>query len=392
MDDATEGLSRRRQLALVAIGSLIIAACYGLGRNAYGLLVPQMQQQLGLSSLAIGVVGGMAHVGYGSALYVSPAVCRRRGAALVAVFAAMVTAVGLFGLAGSRGVVSLALSACLAGSGSGLASPALAQLVVERLRWSARSAAQTWINSGNSLGIAASAPALLVAGAFRAVWATFALVTLVVAVLAGRVLLQHGEGASGCAPVVTRPTCVGGWSGLVSAAVLLGATSAPYWTFSVQRVVNAGVSESWSVWFWVAIGAAGLAGGTAGATADERGIGWTVRAWGVAWTASLALLSVPALPGLLAVVSAAAFGAAFMALTGLLMLWATHLSDEAAAGVRAAFLTLAVGQAAATPLAGLLADIVGLPMTFAFAAIASIGLFVLPGRPARRLHATHPNA
>lgn len=80
----------------------------------------------------------------------------------------------------------------------------------------------------------------------------------------------------------------------------------------------------------------------------------------------------------IALVSAGGFGAAYMALTGLAIIWAVRVyGDDAATGVRTTFLTLGAGQAIGTPLVGLLADAWGLPTTFAFSAVASVGLLLI---------------
>jgi predicted MFS family arabinose efflux permease len=94
-------------------------------------------------------------------------------------------------------------------------------------------------------------------------------------------------------------------------------------------------------------------------------------------TASFALV-----PGLLpAVVAAAAlFGAVYIALTGVLLVWGTRTyPDSPALGVGAAFLLIAVGQALAAPVVGLLSDLVTAPIAFGAAALAAAGgAFALP--------------
>ena len=74
------------------------------------------------------------------------------------------------------------------------------------------------------------------------------------------------------------------------------------------------------------------------------------------------------------------FGAAYIALTGLLLLWSTRLyPDRTSFGVGVAFFTIAAGQALGAPAAGALSDGVG-PRS-AFLVIAAIGLSAVALRP-----------
>lgn len=365
----------------------MIAVCYGLARYAYGLFVPRFQAELALSSTQTGVIGGLSHVGYALGLVAAPSATRRFGAGRVAIGAVLVAAVGLGTIAVSVGPTMLGVAVLVAGLGSGLASPALAQVVVRQLPLAARSPAQTWINSGTSLGLAISAPAILLALHWRTTWALFGAVGLVVAV-ATRSALGRREGMPAGPPGTSVGDRSAAWlrsRGLVTFAFVLGMTSAGYWTFSRQRVLESGLSEGGSVGFWVVIGLCGLAGGSAGAMADRIGLSRTLQVWSLLWAGALAVLALPTLPTSLALISAGGFGAAYMALTGLSILWAvTVYGDEAAAGVRAGFLTLGVGQAIGTPLAGLAADAFGLATAFAISAAASLLLIHAASRSRRQ--------
>lgn len=71
--------------------------------------------------------------------------------------------------------------------------------------------------------------------------------------------------------------------------------------------------------------------------------------------------------------SAALFGAVYIALTGILLVWGTRAYPEApAVGVGAAFLLIALGQALAAPVIGLLSDLMTGPMAFCTAALATV--------------------
>ncbi|MFA9429205.1 hypothetical protein [Egicoccus sp. AB-alg2] len=115
----------------------------------------------------------------------------------------------------------------------------------------------------------------------------------------------------------------------------------------------------------------------------------TLRIWSALWALSLGLLALPTLPTVVALGSAGIFGAAYMALTGLLILWGVaDMADDATAGVRACFLALGAGQAIATPMAGVVADVWSLPAAFALAATGSLAQLVIA--PAAERAGTSP--
>lgn len=370
-------MSDRRAVLLAGIPTIAVA--YGLARYAYGLFVPELAAALELGDAAVGLAGGAGHLGYAVGLVSAPRWVRWRGSAAASVDAGVLAAAGLAGVAVAVDLWSLTLAVAIGGAGSGLASPALARAVADRLVPAVRSAAQTWVNSGTSVGLAVSAPTVLLAVSWRVTWGAFAAVALATALVARR-LLRPGTDAptppeTSSDPVAPR---------LLAHGAVLGATSAAFWTFSAQRVVDAGLAPGWASAFWVTIGLVGLAGGSAGALADRVGLRVALRRWSALWVAAIAVLALPTLPAPVALLSAAGFGAAFMALTGLIIVWATGVHDDAAAGVRACFLALGLGQAVGTPLAGAGMDLLGASATFLLSAAGGLALLALTPPRARR--------
>ena len=132
----------------------------------------------------------------------------------------------------------------------------------------------------------------------------------------------------------------------------------------------------------MAVGVGGLAGMGAGHLAARVGLraalvaSWLPLAGSLAW-----LTAVPALP-LLVFALAGAFGAGYMALTGLLIVWSVRERPERpASAVASGFLVLAAGQIVGSPLAGALADHLGLSAAFLVAAATAVaGPLALPAR------------
>lgn len=363
---------------VVAVGLVVIAVTYGLGRFTFGLMVPEMASSLSMDDAAIGFAGAGSYAGYLAGLVAAPSLVSRLDARRVAAIGAAATAAGLAMIAASPNVGFLAVGVTVAGTGSGLASPALAELVERLLDRGRRASAQSWINAGTSVGILAGvAVALVTVGSWRASWIALAVVALMAAALPGR-LARASD--------LTSPANggIGGWGGLALAALALGAASSVMWTFGREAVLRSGaLSDSGSLIMWSTIGLGGLAGGMIGRVSNRFGLPTATR---LGWaTMALSLAGMAVAPGstVAAIAASLGFGAAYMALTGALLLWGVRVAVERpSAGVRIAFATLAVGQLIATPLAGLTAVAWGLPVAFALAAAtAAIGATPSPPGP-----------
>jgi predicted MFS family arabinose efflux permease len=375
---------------VAAVGAWVIAVTYGLGKYAFGLDTPRLQHAFGLTATGIGLLGGLSNLGYGAGLLVAPPLSNR-AARGTAVGAAAAAALGL-GLVGSApGPAQLAAGVFIGGASGGLASPSLAQLVQRRLAGTAAARTQTWINCGTSVGLAISAPAVLLPLAWRQTWALFAGAAFAIAVAAWVVLPTAATALPTAPPAPTeRAEEQGKTRALLPAtflgsSLLVGLTSAPYWSFARVRVLEAGLTPGASSLFWLTIGVVGLGGGLIGGISVRTGLRAAARATWLLWAVALGLLALPSLPTPLAVLSAALFGGAYMAVTGVTVLWASRVRPGAMAGaVTAAFLCLAAGQAAGTPVAGALADHLGLAAVFAGAAALSLaGLALVPPRHLR---------
>jgi predicted MFS family arabinose efflux permease len=354
--------------SVAAAGAGVIALCYGFARYAYGLFVPRFSETFGLTTTGAGVLGGLSTAGYGLGLLVSPATSRRSARGTV-ILAGVSATIGLALMAAAPGVVVFGAGIVLAGTGAGLVSPGVAQLIGETVGPHVRARAQTWANTGTGLGLAASAFTPLLAFGWPAIWWTFAVLGAGVTLLAWRTLPRPPASAEVPAASGPGPAPVP----LVVNSVLIGVTSAPYWTFSSSRLAEAGLGPVAVTWCWATIGVAGLFGGLAGRAAGRTGLRtvnlatWTLAAAGIA----LLALPGPGVPG--ALLSSALFGSTYMALTGLCILWAARVfPDRPARGVTWSFAGLGAGQTVASPLAGAAAAGIGSAAVFGLAALVAL--------------------
>lgn len=152
------------------------------------------------------------------------------------------------------------------------------------------------------------------------------------------------------------------------------------WTLGRQAVVDQGGTTLLAALVWTIIGADGIAGALAGHAVNRLGL---ARSWVIGMTAMAAAglaLGLLAANPLLAATAAAIFGAAYIALSGILLVWATQVfPDRAFFGVGISFLLIAAGQAIASPLAGAGVGPLGLCGVFiACAGVSGIGALLAP--------------
>jgi predicted MFS family arabinose efflux permease len=360
----------RRDIALTASGTALIAGTYGLARYGYGLFVPVFREEFALSAGLLGLLATGAYGSYCLAALFARRLLARGRPRQAAVVAGTLASLGCAGVAAAPTPALLGAALLVAGSGAGLASPALVHLVAEHVATGRRERAQTVVNAGTGLGVVLAGPlALTVGGQWRAAWWCFAAVTAA----ATAATLLTAEDARGRAAATPRAP-LARLRPAVIAALVVGAGSAAVWTFGRDLVVTTGgLGPVASTAFWVVLGAAGVTGG---------GTGDAVRRWDVpsTWNA-LALALAASTTGLAllpdvawaAFCCAGVFGASYVALSGVLIAWGTQLAPESPGSANATlFLALAAGQAIGALLLGGLLDVLGPLATFAVAAVVTL--------------------
>lgn len=375
---------------LAAVGLAMVAVCYGFARFAYGLFVPAFNAEFGLGAPAAGAIASSSYAAYCVAIVAATAATTRWGPRVVATGAGLAAAAGTGLIAGAPNIAVLTVGVLIGGASTGLASPPLADAVSRWVSSDRVDRVQTVVNAGTGLGVAVSGPvALLMSNSWRLAWAVFCgLAVLVTVWTAATVPGAQRHRARSAAPASAStqppgtPTSGGpprsrrrpGTTRLLLAAVAMGAGSAAVWVFARDVVVTTGdVGPLASTLMWIVLGVAGMGAVLTGDLIARAGLGRV-------WTAAMLLLAaatatIALAPGSLpAIFSAAAvFGAVYIALTGVLLVWGTRLYPGAPAfGVGAPFLLIALGQAAAAPVIGLLSDTATPAVAFGAAALVTV--------------------
>jgi predicted MFS family arabinose efflux permease len=366
-----------REQGLVLAGTSLVAGTYGLVRLAYGLYLSDIQASLALSSSAVGYISSGASVAYSIGALVGLLADRRPR---LLVLGALVTgSLGSVGMALASDAAAFVPVAILASAGAGLASPGLVGIVARSVRAHRQGQAQAVVNSGTGPGlVGAGALALVLLPQWRAAFVIGAAFTALAGVA---VLVLDRPGPAPTAPDPATPSGRATWRLLTDlrvpavGALLLGVASAAVWTYGRTQLIEQGADGTWSTIGWMAVGLGGTATVlTAGPLNLRRpGAAWFGTCAGVSVSIATLALGAGWLP--VALLACCVFGWAFVAATSALIAWVSSLVPErAAAGTSVLFITLTLGQALGSALAGNLADRGGLSLAFLVAAaVAALG-------------------
>lgn len=335
-----------RGVALTASGTLLIAATYGMARFGVGLLHPAMTVERPGIAAVLPSAGAAQFASYCVAAGVAACWVPRRSRA-VAGAAGVVAGLGCLGLAFSTSAGWFVASAFVSGAGAGLASPALVGLLDAVVPQQMASTAQAVVNSGTSAGVVVAGVLATTITAPTLAWvvmaAACAATAAAVVALSPRTLVidapprrSHGHGRK---PVLVLPIASALGAGFISAAV---------WTFGPTAVVARGALEPDQVGLlWTALGLGGLTGAFIDRLVSRCGPARTFLLCTTALAVGSMAVLAPSHGGMMwPLLGAACFGAAYMAMSGVLILWGRRLDPRrGAANTAWLFIALAIGQA-----------------------------------------------
>lgn len=362
-------------------GAALVAISFGLARFAFGLFVPPIRDDLGLTPFAIGLIGSLPLVSFLLAAVVAPAATDRFGARAAAVVSGLSGAVGLALIAMAKDVTTLSIGVFACGICTGLMMPALTSAMQALVKRTIHGRVSATMNAGTSVGVAISVPVVfLMAGEWRFAYAMFALIAGFGVIAAWFIIPSVSRILP--AKAVPPPISELQWWRLARLSVfafVMGFIASAYWIFAPDLVVNLGDLPPGSTgWLWLAVGVAGLGGAIVADIADRNNPPITHALMLMMLSASLVLLA--ASPGniVLASFSALVFGASYMSLTGLYLLTGIRLlPSRLSMGPVLPFMACALGQAVGSPVVGVFVDRLGYADTFSTFAATGIVLAVL---------------
>lgn len=374
----------RSPAALALTGFSLIAVTYGMARFSWGLMLPSISADIPFSPQQAGLLSACSFVAYCLTILTAAALADRYGARLTALLAALSAASGLLLLACASSPLLLATGLFVAGLSSGLASPALAAAVSNRIAAVDQPRINTLINAGTSAGIILTVVILSVLpGGWRAACMLFALLSLACMLPVIRVLSVHAVGSATKARRWHQRLYRRAMRRLMSIALVSGLISAAWWSFgSALLRQHVGVDAETARLLWLVAGGAGIVGAATGPVAARIGLNAVYRLslCGMALPLLVLAFSHGESTGLL--VAVACCGAGYVTLSGVLLVWgAQATAEEPATGVGILFFMLAVGQVAGSLLFGQLYAALGAGTALTlFALSALLLLFITPSQ------------
>ena len=334
-------------------GMLLIAATYGMARFGVGLFAPYLAAERPDLIGALGWAAAAQFTSYSLAAVVAARLVDRSPRTGL-VLAGVTATVGCLGVAVASDPLVFVAAVFVGGTGCGFASPALVPIIDAVVAPEATATAQSVANAGTAVGVIGAGLLAFAVPSIGPAWTTMALFCAVTMVAAwypvrARTDLAASRAPTSGPPSVPRP---GAWRPLFlpgAAAVVAGAGSSLIWTFGPLLITESGsVAPERVGWLWIALGLGGLLGTLTGALVERTGRrgGWCTCAGALALAGAGVALSVATGGSWAAYLSMAVFGAGYMGLTAVLILWARHAwPNSAGAGTSVLFIALATGQA-----------------------------------------------
>lgn len=388
----------------IGAGVAIVASTYGLSRYVFGLFIPNIKEDLGLSIEWLGVIASSSYVGYMIAMAISSLIASNLGPRLTILLGGLAAFLGLLIIAFSTNQWMLMLGVIISGASPGFAYPSLSDAVVLMVSQAKREFAYSIINSGTSIGIILSAPIALFAGEqWQIAWVIFSIIALLSTIWNYLVLTKKKIST----PVSNNISFYEKFKKLFNHssykifiyAFILGIVTSSYWVFSIEYITTKNIGINFLNWqisaktfsklFWIAVGISGLLGGSAG---------FFVRIFGLKRMLQIGMLLI-VLSIVMAILShswyglffsAFIFGGVFILVTALIGIWSIFVFYEnPSMGFGVAFLILSIGQMIGPVFWGVIISQYNIETMFYIAAF--IGFLFSFVKPEKDIYSMTPN-
>jgi predicted MFS family arabinose efflux permease len=353
----------------VFVGLSMIAITYGFARFSFGLVLPYLSDSLRISQTIAGIISSLSYLAYCLAIIFSMLLIPKIGARLVILMAGGFAFFGMILISTSPNSVVLAVGVFIAGISTGLSSPPYASVVKYWIDKPDQDQANTWINSGTSLGIAlAGIVVIFLSSEWRLTYILFAITALIILYMNAIIIPKDNNVVNHKIhkKIIISRHEISKSRFLVIVSTLLGISSAAYWTFSRDFLVQIGTLPDFlTTGFWIVIGLSGIFGGFAGSFIQKIGLVNSFRLSIICLASSGLLLSIFTSYLAPLFISAFLFGSSYIFMTGVFLIWGINIFiGNSALGVGLPFFVLALGQFFGSSIAGIVADYYGYNIMF----------------------------
>lgn len=381
---------------LVLPGVTMIATTYGLARFSYGLLLPNMNESLEMSDFVIGLISSLFYLAYCFTIILSTVITTREGPRKTIILAGLSAFIGLLLMAITPNAWMLALGVLFAGISTGFVSPPYGAAVSLWIKEENQGQANTWINSGTSIGIVLSgAGAILLSSNWRLTYLIYSALAFLILIWNFRVIPKSDVNSK----ITFKKGSISIWGiegsvPLILASLTVGFSSAAYWTFSRTFIEMAGDYSEWQLsGFWIIIGLFGVLGGFAGSLIETKGLSFSYRLASLLIGLASFIIVFTSGNWLMPYLSAGLFGSSYIFLCGVFLVWGIRVFiTNASLGIGVPFLLIAVGQVIGSILAGWLVGTWGYISTFViFGSIGMAAAIISPKKDKKKNSNTRKN-
>ncbi|WP_117170158.1 MFS transporter [Paraliobacillus sediminis] len=368
---------------LIMVGLPMIAVTYGFARFSYGLVLPYIRKSLDINPSEAGVISSLSYLAYCIAIIMAILYMQQIGSHILILIAGITAVIGMGIISMANDAISLGIGIFIAGISTGLSSPPYADVIKKWVDQDKHSPTNTWINAGTSLGTALTGVMVIFLGSnWRLTYLLFTLIAFIILMLNYKIIPKHKDikkSRQTQAFHVTKKDISNAYP-LILSSLLLGITSAAYWTFSRDFLLQMeNIPEALTQGFWIIIGMAGVLGGFAGYFSSKIGLLASYRV-SVIFLGSSSLLLGLFSGSLPVVISAILFGSSYIFMTGVLIIWGINIfKTNSSFGLGLPFLLLALGQVFGSFIGGIVAAFAGYEVMFTvFAMTSFIALIFKP--------------
>ncbi|WP_104524369.1 MFS transporter [Blastococcus atacamensis] len=355
-------------------GAAVVGVAFGMARYAYGLTLPGIRRDLGLSELVLGFVASATFVGYLAGLLLAGPLAARRGSRAPTTVGGACGALGAVVVTVAQSPWLLAVGVVLAGSAGGWVWAPYSDIVSRTVSQREQPRALAIITTGTSGGLVALGGLAVLAalGSWRLVWGGIALAAVTAAIVNLRLVPRtkpdtHPDGRRGASSLGRALRVPAAYSVVYFAVVVI------YFTYAGDVVDRGALPVAAVPVLYAAIGVTGVVGVATGAVAQRLG-STRVAALSLATVAAaLALLGLGSDSMAATAASACIFGVGYMAGSAVLAVWTAELvPDRAGAAFTGCLVVGAVSSVAAPVLAGAVIPGLGLGALLVLTAAVSL--------------------